>query len=149
MITPYYFQLLPCLWNFAKDSKTVSFIFWNNSLELVLSQLNCVLEWNAAPLASTSPLFRSTYSIVHETVNLILVCRLLIRRLVIDFLAWTRNKSGSIQSFPSIRYCILNFFNADSDSFNWKNVSLLLYSFLIRFLNDSRASSTTFGFTGV
>ena len=35
-----------------------------------------------------------------------------IRRFVIDCLALTRNKSGSNPSFPSIRYCIANFFNA-------------------------------------
>ena len=74
------------------------------------------------------------FSIIHERINLILLSRLLIRRVVIDCLAFIRNKSGSIQSFPSIRYCIANCLNADFDSFNWKNVSLLLYCFLILFL---------------
>ena len=82
------------------------FHFENNSLELVLSKLTSVLEWNAASLTITSPLFRSTFSIIHERIILTLVCRLLIRRFVIDCLALTRNKSGSIQSFPSFRYCV-------------------------------------------
>ena len=103
-------QLLPCLWNFAKDSKNSFFHFENNSLELVLSKLVSVLEWNAASLAITSALFRSTFSILHERINLTLVCRLSIRIFVIYCLTLTRNKSGSIQSFPSIRCCIANLF---------------------------------------
>ena len=55
--TEWNLQLLPCLWkNLAKDSKTVSFVFEINSLELVLSKLTSVLEWNAASLAITSKL---------------------------------------------------------------------------------------------
>ena len=57
-----------------------------------------------------------------------------------------QNKFGSNSCFPSIRYGIANFFNADFDSFNSNEISLLLYSFLIRFWKDSRASSTTFCF---
>ena len=63
-----------------------------------------------------------------------------------SLLGINQNKSGSTQSVSSILYCIENVFNADFHSLNRKEVSLLLYNFLIRFLNDSRALSTTFGF---
>ena len=91
---------------------------------------------------SPSPLFRSTFSIIHERINLTLVCRVLIIRFVIGSLELSRNYSGSYSFNPFIPYCIANFFNADFDTFNWKEVPLLLYNFLIRFLNDSRASLT-------
>ena len=107
--------------------------FRNNSLELVRSKLTSVLELNAVSLDITSPPFRSTFSIIHERINLTLYCRLLLRSFVIDFLALTRNTSERNPSFPSIRYCIANFFNADFYSFNWIEVSLLLYNYLIRF----------------
>ena len=106
-------------------------------------------EWNTVPLTITSALFRSTFSIKHERNNLILVCRLSIRRFVLDCLALTSNTSGSNQSFPSFRYYIANIFNADFDSFTSNEVRLFLNSCLVRFLNDSRASSTTFGIGGM
>ena len=100
------------------------------------------------PLTITSPLFRSTFSIILVRINLTLVCRLSTICFVIDCLALSRNKSRSIQSFPSIRYCITNFFNPDL-TLSIGRKSLSLHFFLIRFLNDSRASSTTFGFGGM
>ena len=142
-------QLLPCLLNFANVSKTVSFIFENNSLELRLSKLTSVLEWNVAFLNITLRPFRPTFSIIHETINLTLYCRLLMKMFVIDCLALTKYISGPNLSCPSIRYCIANFLNADFYSFNWNEVYLLLYRYLNRFLNGSRTSSTTFGFGGV
>ena len=81
---------------FAIDSKTVSFIFEHNSLELVLSKLISVLEWNAASLALTSPLFRSTFSIIHVKISLTLVCRVLIVRLIIGYLEGSRMILGRI-----------------------------------------------------
>ena len=43
--------------------------------------------------AITSPLFRSTFSIIHERINLTLVCRVLIIRFVIGCLELSRNDS--------------------------------------------------------
>ena len=127
----------------------VSFIFENNSIESVLSKLTSVLEWNAAYLAITSPLFRSTFSIIHERINLTLVCRVLIIRLVIACLELSRNDSGSYPFNSFIWYGI-----AKSSKQVWTMLDGTKYLyfhtfFLIFFLKDLSTLSTTFGFGGM
>ena len=73
--------------------------------------------------------FRSSVSIIHERINLTLICHVLIIRLVIRCLQLSRNDSGSHPFDHFIRYWIAKFFKADLNCVGWNKVSLFSYMF--------------------